>query len=321
MRKCARLGALTLLTAALVTTIVPTAAAQEQEPIRKFGRNAPTYNSPYNAKVPTSRWVASAQGEDAYNAKGERNSFRGRAAVQETFGIKRVRIYDVMLQRWFAGKWRTALYEPRDKVSDIPKAYAVQYTPKEQTCWTKPTLTRLYRVINYHAIRRVDDVVTERTTYSKNFTAPALYSDPSCPKITQLVAVITGPDFISQGEHGNFFVVNLTTEGLDGKLPEGVYNTTAKVVFSEHLVVLTVPDNCRRVEDTNAFTCSTGDFQNLTPTPEVKHLEWEVMGSEAFTTEFIEVEFDGPDLWAFAGHDVKHIDVTEPTPVEEGATP
>jgi hypothetical protein len=146
--------------------------------VATLGRNAPTYTSG------TASWIASAQGEyvdDNYVTKPDANALRGRAAVQEKRGIKRVRIYDVILQQKQSdGSWRTIKSNSNDATSSATTAYAKLYTGTVRTCW-EDTFLRTYRVMNSHGIRRNDDRLINKVTYSKEFRGPRLASDPTCP--------------------------------------------------------------------------------------------------------------------------------------------
>jgi hypothetical protein len=142
-----------------------------------LGRKLVTYTSG------TSKWVASAQGEffSAYSPKGEQDALRGRAAVQEKAGLKRVRIYDVKLQRYINGAWQTVAVNLTDKISESASAYAVSYTPPRRVAPFGYGIKRTYRVVNTHGVRRNDGVVVNRTTYSANFQAQVLEDDPLAP--------------------------------------------------------------------------------------------------------------------------------------------
>jgi uncharacterized repeat protein (TIGR01451 family) len=172
-----------LLAAVSLATLIPTAGAAVVV-TQVLGRNATRYTSPAGSPTPISSWVASAQGEYVdSNDNGITDSLRGRGAVLEDFGITRARIVYVRVQALIGGVWQTVLANETDVVSDAPRAYAVSYTPTRRLCGTDPALTRSYRVVNYHAVRRVDGAVPARTHYSHVFTARALVSDPACPEL------------------------------------------------------------------------------------------------------------------------------------------
>jgi hypothetical protein len=166
-----------------VSPKLPTPTASATIP---YGRNAPTYTSYPNDPTPTSKWVASAQGEGLPDAAGEITQLRGRAAVQETFGIKRVRIYEVTLQRLVNGAWQTVAQRTADVVNESSRAYAVAYTPPKRLC-QYGSGTRTYRVVNSHGVRRSDDVIADRVTYSKNFVSRMVEGDTGCPMGTMSI--------------------------------------------------------------------------------------------------------------------------------------
>ena len=197
--------ALAAVAAGAVMVLGAATAPAEAAPIvvvdAVLGRNAPTYTSYPFDPTPTSKWVASAQGEhvdDNYVTKPDPNALRGRAAVQETFGIKRVRIYDVQLQQLRGSTWVTVARQATDVVNEASRAYAVSYTPTVKTCWWDDFVAT-YRVVNQHGIRRVDGIVANRTTVSKQFKAPRLATDANCP-----TGVVTGqldtPNIASEGD-------------------------------------------------------------------------------------------------------------------------
>jgi hypothetical protein len=160
-------------------------ASAEDGPFLTYGRVAPTLSSPPSSTKPVARWVASAQGEDARNAKGENTALRARAAVQETAGVTRAVIYDVTLERLIDGRWQpTEVRRTQDVLSTQPankRAYAIAYAPQAGKCGFDDDVKRAYRVVQHHAVRRVDGALAKRTVISKTFTARALWSDPLCP--------------------------------------------------------------------------------------------------------------------------------------------
>jgi hypothetical protein len=160
----------------LGVALAPPAAAGPSFEV--YGRNVVTYSSYPTDPTPTSKWIASAQ------AERDGLTIRGRGAAQETFGVKRARIYDVLLQELRAGKWVTVASRAKlpDVVNESSRAYAVAYTPAVKTCWwSGQGYESTYRVVNQHGVRRVDDVVANRTTYSKTFTTLMPATDPRCP--------------------------------------------------------------------------------------------------------------------------------------------
>src|SRR5215207_6610275 len=83
-----------------------------------LGRKAVVYTSYPNDPTPTAKWTASAQGELVdTNDNGITDSLRGRAAVLESFGVKRARIYRVVTQAFINGVWTTVQLNETDKVS------------------------------------------------------------------------------------------------------------------------------------------------------------------------------------------------------------
>jgi hypothetical protein len=172
--------------AAGATMLLGAGTASAAEPVRivgTLGRNAPVYTSYPNDRTPTSKWISSAQGEVVGTpTKGEPRGLRGRGAVQETFGVRRARIYDVKLQQLRGGVWTTVTQNLTDVVNEASRAYAISVTPERRYCsfeWLVPK--RTYRVVQTHGVRRVDGVVANRTTTSKSFQASALDDDPECP--------------------------------------------------------------------------------------------------------------------------------------------
>ena len=225
--------------------VSPNLPAPTASPTIPYGRNAPTYTSYPNDPTPTSKWVASAQGEGGLNPKGEVTSLKGRAAVQETFGIKRVRIYDVTLQRLVNGAWRTAAQRTIDVVNESSRAYAVAYTPTVAYCGFDPSLTRTYRVVQNHGVRRVDNVVSDRTTVSKTFTARALWNDPSCPKGAWNVGIFGAPKQWPQGETRE---VGTPLQWVSNVGP--AQNVSVLVQFGDGLVVDEAPAGWARLDPT-----------------------------------------------------------------------
>lgn len=169
--------------AATLTLALAIPASAAVTVIQVLGRKAVTYTSYPFDPTPTAQWVASAQGESVdTNGNGIADSLRGRAAVLEDFGIIRARIYAVRTQALIAGVWTTVQANETDVISEATRAYAISYTPTTRYCGTDPTLTRTYRVLNSHGIRRVDGIVANRNLYSNTFTARALATDPDCPE-------------------------------------------------------------------------------------------------------------------------------------------
>jgi hypothetical protein len=184
------------------------------------GRKAGTFTSYPTDPTPTSKWVASSQGElvDTNGGKMEIDSIRGRGAVQETFGLRRARLYEVRMEAYIDGKWTTVLTNAAkpDVISDATRAYAVGYTPVGKLCWSDHAFKRTYRVLNIYGVRRSDNIVANRTLYSSNFVAPGLLSDPGC-KSTVLQSSGSGPDEMNVGDtiERTFTVTNPTSwEGM-----------------------------------------------------------------------------------------------------------
>jgi hypothetical protein len=245
VRKHARLTALSvalLASAVLAAILIPLASA---DTIQVYGRKAVTYTSYPNDPTPTAKWVASAQGEDGLNPKGEVTSLKGRAAVQETFGIKQVRIYDVTLQRLVNGAWQTVSQRTKDVVNESSRAYAVAYTPTAAYCGFDPSLTRTYRVVQHHGVRRVDNIVANRTTVSKTFTARALWNDPTCPKGAWNVGIFGALEQWPQGETRE---VGTPLQWVSNVGP--AQDVSALVRFGDGLVVDEAPAGWARVDPT-----------------------------------------------------------------------
>jgi hypothetical protein len=143
------------------------------------GRKVVTYMSG------AAKWTASAQAEiidPNYVTKPDPDHLRGRAAVQETTGISRVRIYDVKLQqRGKDGVWRTVAQNLTDAVNSSARAYAKSYTPPVEFHPFGDRVLRRFRVVNHHGVRRSDGAVANRTTVSSEFLAAALVNDPDVP--------------------------------------------------------------------------------------------------------------------------------------------
>jgi Domain of unknown function DUF11 len=201
VRKRAHRGALTaaLLAAALATAaLIPSASAQPAP--KTYGRKVYAH-----AASSTAKWTSSVQGQDGLSAKGEPNSLLGRAAVQETSGITRVRIHDVTLQVLRGSTWTTVAQNLNDRWNGSSRAYVVSTTPQTvQTCWADPALRSTYRVVSNHSVRRSDTgTVANRTVASANFVARALINDPRC-KWTELAATVDGPDTIERGEKATY---------------------------------------------------------------------------------------------------------------------
>lgn len=168
----------------VLAVLLMTAQAQASVVVKEtLGRNAPTYTSYPNDPTPTSKWIASAQGESLdTDGNGSADSLRSRAAVFETYGIIRARIQRVETQALTFGFWSTIQTNPTDKVSEATRAHPVQYTSPTLYCRTDPSLKSLYRSINFQAIRRDDNIVAYRTTYSHHYEARMLDIDPRCPE-------------------------------------------------------------------------------------------------------------------------------------------
>lgn len=176
-----RILAVTAVGGALLLGLAATPATAADRAV-PYGRNAPVLISP-----PVAKWIASSQGEGVMNAKSEITRLRGRGAVAEKSGVKRIRIYDVKLQRYRNGAWETVAQELDDVTDEGQPAHAQLYTPEKRFCWSDATLKRTYRVVQRHAVRRTDNVVSStRTVSSKNFVARVwrttpTASSPSCP--------------------------------------------------------------------------------------------------------------------------------------------
>ena len=130
-------------------------------------------------------WVASAQGELVdTNGNGINDSLQGRGAVLERAGVLRGIIYSVIVQRNMgtaaAPVWQNAIVQSADVFGG--SYIGPSYTAARRLCGTDPTLQREYRVVNNHAVRRVDGLLAARTTLSFRFTTRALADDPACPE-------------------------------------------------------------------------------------------------------------------------------------------
>ena len=244
-RRLAVIAAVVAVTVAALSLALNSAASAAVVVTATLGRNAPTYTSPAGSPTPISKWVASAQGEllDT-NGNGITDSLRSRAAVQETFGIVRVRITRVLTQALINGTWVTVQANEDDKVSDAARAYAVQYTAPNRLCATDPGLERIYRTVNAHAVRRVDGAVASRTTYSHQYQARGLATDPSCPEnpppppppdpANLQVTVADSPDPV---QHGQQVTLNVTAANT-GDL--GAAGSVVVIDTDERLGPLTV---------------------------------------------------------------------------------
>jgi hypothetical protein len=276
MRKHARLTALSaalLVSAVLAAILISSASAAT---IQVYGRNLLTYTSSPSDPTPTSKWTAAVQGQDGLNPKGEATSLQGRAAVQETFGIKRVRIYDVTLQRLVNGVWQTVAQRTQDVVNESARAYAVAYTPTAAYCGFDSSLTRTYRVVQHHGVRRVDDLVANRTTVSKTFTARALLNDPTCPKGAWNVGIWGAPDPWTQGETRTISTTfQWVSTGGDAQ------NIDATVQFRDGLVVDQAPEGWERVDPTPGAALYNTFHRNFAswPSPEEREDLWTVTPS------------------------------------------
>jgi hypothetical protein len=220
-----------LVSAVLAVILIPSASA---ETIQVYGRRAVTYTSYPNDPTPTAKWVASAQGQDGLNAKGEVTSLQSRAAVRETFGITRVRIYDVTLQQYGGGTWKTVAQNAVDKTNSNSTAYAVSITPKVAYCHTDTSLKRTYRVVQHHGVRRKDGILANRTTVSSSFLARALNSDPGCPTFVGLDVKMVGPSELTVGEAPGEYQLTFLNPAEYGEPIDG---PSAVVFVSEDLVV------------------------------------------------------------------------------------
>jgi hypothetical protein len=277
-----------------------------------YGRNAPTYTSYPNDPTPTSKWVASAQGDGGLNPKGEVTSLKGRAAVQETFGITRVRIYDVTLQRLLNGAWQTVAQRTTDVVNESSRAYAVTYTPRVAYCRFDPSLTRTYRVVQNHGVRRVDNIVANRTTVSKTFTARALWNDPTCPKGAWNAGIFGA---LEQWPKGETREVSTPLQWVSDVGP--AQDVSALVQFGDGLVVEEAPAGWARLDPTpgsplhNSFQRKVASWPaNLEEEP-VWTVTADVVGSWHVA---VSVHNQAPSP-SVAGQDTVNVEVVEP-PVE-----
>jgi hypothetical protein len=246
--------------AMLTLGVVQTAVAAPYV-IQTLGRNVVTYTSS------TARWTASAQGEvidKEGSGKIEPNALRGRAAVQEqgTTAIRRVRIYDVYLQRYVNGAWQTVARNATDKVDERAQAYAVSYTPPtRRLCWIDKSLRRTYRVVNSHGIRRSNGVVVNKTTTSKSFSTYALDDDPACPRglLTAYVAGVPGQIALNDPQAVQVDFSYYSTLGAAAE------NVVARMNFGDGLVVQDAPAAMALDESTpdpNDYRQSIGTVQD-----------------------------------------------------------
>jgi hypothetical protein len=247
-------------------------------PVTTLGRNVVSYASG------TSKWIASAQGEyvdDNYVTKPDPNALRGRGAVQETSGVKRVRIYDVQLQELRAGKWITV--RSRANLPDIvdarSQAYAVAYTPTVRTCWWDDFVAT-YRVVNLNGVRRTNDVLVNKTTISRTFKGPRLATDPACP-----TGVITGqmdtPNELQVGDttHGRTW---LQYFGPGPRDPAPAPNLEVRVNWGDGLAVAEAPAGYEpnaATPDPNDYVLRVASFAVTDPRNERDDL-WTLTGAQ-----------------------------------------
>jgi hypothetical protein len=155
------------------TVAIPASAATV---IEDLGRRVTFYNhfgDPAKGQV-----QASAQGQIVdTNGNGLADSMRGRGALLEIHGVKRLVIYSVDLQVFRDGAWRLEVQNPSDRLAD---SYAVQFTQPIRLCFTSDA-TSTYRVVHRDGIRWDDDTLGTRTTISNEYTAQMLADDPDCP--------------------------------------------------------------------------------------------------------------------------------------------
>ena len=252
----------TIAAGVMLATYAAPASAAPVAVISTHGRNAPTYTSYPTDPTPTSKWVASAQGEyvdSTPSPKPDGDALRGRGAVQESFGVKRVRIYDVKLQEWRAGKWVTVASRSNlpDAINESSKAFVQAYTPTVKTCWWDD-FVGTYRVVNEHGIRRVDNVVANRTTFSKTFKGPRLATDPTCP-----TGVITGGVFAPGEEHAGTSSFASSTVGYFSRINQPAQNVNITVNWGDGWAVSRVADGYEPVENTpdpNDYTRSVASL-------------------------------------------------------------
>jgi hypothetical protein len=276
MRVRGRLAAVVVVSGLLLSLGAGSASAAD--PVRivgVLGRNVPTYTSG------PSKWAASAQGEVIGTpTKGEPRGLRGRAAVQEsgTLGIKRVRIYDVKLQQLRGTTWVAVAQNLTDAVSDAPTAYAISVTPERRYCVFSDA-KRSYRVVNNHAIRRSDDVVVGKVTYSKTFTAPILDDDPACP-LGGFNAVVSGnfDTWLQDQSRPIRTHLSLITQRDSVR----VDNVSARVTFTPGLRVTAVPAGFRADDTTQAndYVLGPESWQTAGQFAE-RAFDWTVRADEA----------------------------------------
>jgi uncharacterized repeat protein (TIGR01451 family) len=143
-----------------------------------LGRRVVYYNhfgDPFAGRV-----QASAQGQVLdTNGNGLPDSLQGRGALLEVRKVRRIAIYNLTLQVFRAGAWRTAVNNPIDVVSPGQPAYVKQLTAPARLC-AYSTPDRLYRVVHRDGIRWDDGTLGTRTTVSNEFTWRMLSNDPEC---------------------------------------------------------------------------------------------------------------------------------------------
>jgi hypothetical protein len=282
-----RILAVTTAGVTMLLGAAATATAGPSLPI-VMGRYAPVLTSIPGSAKPVAKWTASAQGElNRFWAKtGEPDGLIGRAAVLESFGVKRARIYDVKILRYLeeTKTWSVITANGTDAVNEAPTAYAKSYTQPLPLCWNDSGQTRWYQVVSTHAIRRSDNVVTStRTVKSDFFAAPLLASDPLCAK-GALRAGLTGifdpypfvvgvPENVEARFEYESPPVSTTADGVE-----------LHVTFSDNLTVTKAPPNW--VLDNNTSGNNVWEYVEDIPVWQAgEHLEttWEVTPNAAGT--------------------------------------
>jgi hypothetical protein len=270
-----------------------------------LGRQVATYTSTPTDPTPVSKWVASAQGETVdVDNDGVADGLRGRAAVQESFGVRRARIYatKTRIDARIGGVWRTVDTSRADVVNEAPRAYAVAYTFGQYFCAGNPD--RTYRVVDSHAVRRDDGVVAYRTTVSTAFVAPMLLSDPEC-KWAELSATVWGPTELARGEKATYTATFEARGYADGTME----NTAKRVNPSDDLIIDRIDSPYYHPDDTTpdpndwVDDNATWDYVNGS-----EDIGIEVIGGTA-GPQTIEGSYTSTSPWARAGSDTLAVEV------------
>jgi hypothetical protein len=169
---------------AVLVALVPAATALAVPPspghhvVEVLGRNTKTRNHFGNPAVGSV--LCSAQGETVdTNGNGFPDALRGRAACLEDHGARRVRIYFIKLQVFFAESWVDVAVDDADVVSDANVAYPITYTPVPGFC-ADDDITLTYRVVQAFGIRWHDGTLTNDSVTSDQFEARAAVNTQVC---------------------------------------------------------------------------------------------------------------------------------------------